>query len=214
MSEFRYRDVPSSQESNEAEPGPQTEVVVHFLRHEDKESKPPEGGTEPDIELTTVGRRHALETAREKPAGIGIAAGSERVRSGHTALLRLEGAKGFLTEEMTAAEAKAAVDAELKVGSKLTQLPELTFAYQGSPEYNEQFMAQFKGGHALEFILHNRVCRIPARPPTTPRSSPANGACPGRSTASSARTRRSMRQPATASSGTSVRTRPSLNRSI
>ncbi len=100
-----------------------------------------------------LGKQRALDMAKTKPAGIGIAAGSPRIRSAHTALLRLAGENDALHAEMSFEEARAVVDAELKLGSKVMIRPELTFDLEGSPEYKEKFLAAYKSGHGLEFVL-------------------------------------------------------------
>lgn len=141
--------------SLEEEPSQTSRVMLHFLRHEAKAAAAP-GQHDRTAELTEAGRAAALERAKQEPANpqVGWAAGSERIRSAHTALLRLMGNSAELTPEMNFEEARAEVEKELKVGKKVTTLPELNFDWDGTPEYNAASMAAYKGGSGLKWILN------------------------------------------------------------
>jgi hypothetical protein len=150
----KYREVPRAPEYKEEEKRPETKVVLHFLRHEEKEAAKP-GQPDIEVELTKKGREAAIKKGKEKPAQleVSLAAGSPRIRSAHTALLQMGGATERFTPEMSFAEAKAEAEKELKYGEKVIHLPELNFYNEGNKEYAVKFSQNYKGGRGLEFLL-------------------------------------------------------------
>jgi len=149
-----YREVPQAPEFREGEKVPETEVVLHFMRHEEKGKAGP-GQTDLEVELTTKGREKAIAKGKEKPGkpAVAWAAGSPRIRSAHTALLQMMGATERMTPEMNFAEAKAEAEKELKYGEKVTALPELNFYWEGTPEFNAEGLKEYKAGHGLEWLI-------------------------------------------------------------
>lgn len=155
----QYREVPSGPEIKEGEKVPETKVVLHFLRHEEKGKAEPEQ-SDFAVELTPKGREKAIQKGKEKPAQLGVswAAGSPRIRSAHTALLRMMAGEEILTPEMGFEEAKAEVEKWLKekgvkYGKKLAILPELGFYIEAEPEYKQKTIEAFDAGRGLEFVL-------------------------------------------------------------
>jgi hypothetical protein len=150
----RYREVPQAPEFKEGEKIPETKVVLHFLRHEEKEPAKP-GQPDVEAELTLTGKKKAIQQGKEKPAKpqVAWAAGSPRIRSAHTVLLRMMAGKESITQEMTFVEAKAEAERELKYGKKVTSLSELNFYWEGTPEFNKTGMEAYKAGHGLEWLL-------------------------------------------------------------
>ena len=152
----RYREV-SRTEVKEGQEMPETSVVLHFLRHEEKEASKP-GQPDKEVELTQKGRAKALATGKAKPAQTEVSwvGGSERIRSAHTALLRMAGgaSKNVPSSEMDFATAKATVEEGMKVGEKVRHLPELNFYSGGTPGFDSKFMGEYKAGRGLAFFLN------------------------------------------------------------
>ncbi len=161
MSEY-YR-VPKTRVENEFTP--ESKVILHFFRHEAK-GKAAEGQQDKDVELKPEGRVNALAQKKGKPAAhpeVSWAAGSERIRSAHTALLRMaSGHAKNLTAEMTFPEAVAEVQKELKAagGSKAKEekkvgvRPELNFIWDETSGFKKVGDAADEQGRALSFILN------------------------------------------------------------
>lgn len=150
----KYHEVPNASEIKEKEKVPETKVILHFFRHEEKEGDGP-GHTGIEVALTKRGKENAIQKGKEKPAQpqVALAAGSPRIRTAHTALLRMMADKGTITSEMTFAEAEAEVKKELKYGKKVIQLPELDWYWEGTPEFQSIGVKAFREGHGLEFLL-------------------------------------------------------------
>ncbi|MDO8581667.1 MAG: hypothetical protein Q7S16_02215 [bacterium] len=158
----RYREMPKQREMKEGVP--ETKVVLHFLRHEEGEPER-EGLRNQDRELLPEARVRALERGKERVTHpeVSWAAGSERIRSAHTALLRMMSGKAAVTSEMTFEEATAEVQRELKElgGSKAKEekkvgiRPELDYYFEGTPEFKKQSADRYKDGHGLEFFLED-----------------------------------------------------------
>lgn len=154
-----YRGVPEAPKLKEGERVPQTEVVLHFLRHEEKETATP-GQPDRTVELTKKGREKAIAKGRAEPATpeISWAAGSERVRAAQTALLRMVADKdkdtGRFTPDMSFVESADLANRELKVGKKVTHLPELNFYWEGTDGMKTEGMGAYKQGHGLEFLAN------------------------------------------------------------
>ena len=170
---FKYRRIPenpSSVDANrndevqelgesgkEKELGERTCITLHFFRH-GKKGKKEVGAPDEPVELTEQGRAEALATGREHPANTEVAwaAGSPRIRSAHTALLRLIGARQDIAEkikDMSYADAKKEIKKMLKAGEKVATLPELNFVTDGTPEFSNAFEHAYETGHALEFMV-------------------------------------------------------------
>ncbi len=150
----KYREVPRGPEFKEGEERPETKVILHFIRHEEKEKRA-EGQPDAEVELTKKGREKVIERGKKEPAQPEVAwsAGSELIRSAHTALLRMAAANAELTPEMNFEEARKMVEKELKYGKKLACLPELRFYWDGTPEFGEKGDEAFDEGRGLEFLL-------------------------------------------------------------
>ncbi|MDP3964067.1 MAG: hypothetical protein Q8Q20_00185 [bacterium] len=149
----RYREVPISPEMREGEDMPESKVVLHFFRHDRKENSRPEQDDK-DVELTIEGRSNALQMGKLFPSKIETswAAGSERIRSAHTALNRMAAQTGLLTPRMSYEQASRIVNEELKVGKKVTMLPELGFSYE--EKFYETVSERIRQGHFLEFVAN------------------------------------------------------------
>ncbi|KKU48032.1 hypothetical protein A2936_00130 [Candidatus Uhrbacteria bacterium RIFCSPLOWO2_01_FULL_47_25] len=139
---------------------PETRVILHFLRHEDKETVVEKPDT--DIELKESGRVAAFERGLKEPAHLEVswAAGSNRIRALHTALLRMAAGTGSVTAEMSYAEAKASVEAEMKYGEKVVSMPELNFNFSGSKAFEAEAMGSYKAGRGLEYLLRDSDRRV------------------------------------------------------
>lgn len=150
----RYHEVPSAPEYKEEEKRPETKVILYFLRHEKRAPAMP-GQPDVELELLPEARAAAIKRGKEKPAQpeVAYAAGSPRIRSAHTALLRMMAGKETITQEMTFAQAKAEAEKELKYGKKVIHLPELDFNWGTVPEIQKRGPEAFKAGRALEFLL-------------------------------------------------------------
>lgn len=151
---MRYREIPKPREIKETG-GVETKIILHFLRHEEKETTKP-GQSDIDVELTQKGKEAAIAKGKEKPAqpSVSWAAGSPRLRAAHTALLRMMAGEGKISSEMTFAEARDQANRELKYGKKVTHLPELNFYWEGTTEFQQIGMAAYKAGRGLEWLLN------------------------------------------------------------
>lgn len=153
----KYREAPMTapDTQKEGENRPETQIILHFMRHDEKEAAQP-GQSDLTVELTQKGRAAVIKRGQEKPGQpmVAWAAGSPRIRAAHTALLRMGGATGRFTPEMNFAEAKAEAEKELKYGKKVVRLPELNLYWEGTPEFSKKGMEAYKTGRGLDFILH------------------------------------------------------------
>ncbi len=150
-----YREIPTSPEVKEQEIRPETRVILHFMRHQEKDKALP-GQSDKDIQLTKAGKQAAINKSlklKSKPE-VAWAAGSDRVRSGHTALLQMAGEKAGLTADMSYDEAKAQIEKEMSYGEKVVILPELNFMWEGNEKFKHAAHQAFSEGRALEFILN------------------------------------------------------------
>lgn len=150
----KYYEVPMAPEFKEKEKIPETKVILHFFRHEEKEADKP-GQTGIEVELTKRGKERAIQKGKEKPAQpqVAWAAGSPRIRAAHAALLKMMASKETITPEMDFAQAKAEAEKELKYGKKVSHLPELDFYWEGTPEFQSVSIQAFRAGRGLEFFL-------------------------------------------------------------
>lgn len=146
---FKYEE--STKEKIEKEKMPETRVVLHFLRHEQQTRSK----SYPDTKLTIKGRRRAIEKGKKESVqeDVAWAAGSERVRSAHTALLRMVAGKEGISDKMKFDEVKDVVEKELKYGKKVTQLPELDYYWEGTPEFEQAARKNFDNGRILDFLF-------------------------------------------------------------
>lgn len=151
----KYREISGGPEIKEKEKRPETKVILHFLRHQEKEKALP-GQANRDIQLTKAGKEAALERSKIEKVNpeVSWAAGSDRVRSGHTALLQMAGEEAGLTSDMNYDQAKAEVEKEISYGEKVATLPELNFMWEGTDGFKQKSYQAYKDGRALEFIAN------------------------------------------------------------
>jgi len=151
---MKFREVPISPEAREGGETPETKVVLHFFRHEKKGPKEEDDRNTP---LSEEGSKDALARGVQEPAQmeVALAGGSPRYRSAHTALDRMVANEGAVTPDMTYDEAKAVVEKDMKVGSKVMLLPELNFEHTGTEGFKDKFIGSINEGRYLEFLYED-----------------------------------------------------------
>lgn len=133
-------------------------IVLHFLRHGEKESV--RGKPDEEIELTPGGRAQAKGGAKDSDVTQSLAFSSGRNRTIATAGFAMAGAvPDILTGEETADELKQKLDEllepneRLRKGSKLRVDSRLDFSGDFSTDFGKRAMDAFKKGEYLKFLL-------------------------------------------------------------
>jgi len=131
-------------------------VLLHFIRHGEKESDPNKKGDEQL--LTAAGRRQGLETGLKGPEAkpSAVAFGSDILRAQEMAGFDLAGAKrrDDITGEESLEELREKLNQDLNVGSKLAVDARLGFVFK-SPDFKKDVGAAYKEGQGLKFMVEN-----------------------------------------------------------
>lgn len=159
MSERRSIDIGSDQEQAENLASPEeaekytSRVLLHFIRHGEKESDP--NKLNRDLLLTPKGRQQGLEKGlsglKAKPSA--MAFGSSMLRAQEMAGLQLAGAqrRDDITGEESFDELRAKVN-EGVWGTKFASDPRLSFHFD-TPEFEAAAVAAYKKGRSLKFTV-------------------------------------------------------------
>ena len=150
----KFREIPTYPEMKEEEKRPETKVILHFMRHQEKDKSLP-GQSNRNIQLTKRGRQSAINKSLDSKTEpeVSWAAGSDRVRSGHTALLQMASEKAGFTADMSYNEAKAEIEKEMSYGEKVITLPELDFMWEGTEGFKKAGYQAYKEGRVLDFLV-------------------------------------------------------------
>jgi hypothetical protein len=127
-------------------------IVLHFFRHDEKESD--KSKTDEEIRLTSAGREHAISLSNpETNLEQSLAFGSPRKRTQETAGLVMAGHQDDITGEETLEELKEKLNKDLGYGSKLHTDSRLDFKLNESGEYLEEGLLAFKEGRFLKWLV-------------------------------------------------------------
>ncbi len=131
-------------------------VLLHFLRHGEKESVA--GRKNEEQLLTATGRQQGLEAGLSGPEAkpSAVAFGSDIPRAQEMAGFDLAGAqrRGDITGNETLEELRVKLDQDLKLGTKLAVDPRLGFHYD-NPGLKERVSQAYKDSRGLDFMVHN-----------------------------------------------------------
>lgn len=131
----------------------QTEIVLHFFRHSEKESD--KNKSDKEINLTFTGRKMAIENSSpDTDIGQSVAFGSPKKRTQETALYHMLGIEDDVDGIDTFDELKEKVNQELKIGSKVGIDKNLDFPDIESSQYKQMVYDAFNDGSYISFLVH------------------------------------------------------------
>lgn len=121
----------------------------------------PEEGGEYQTRLTPEGRGHATEVGRGKNSQPenAVAVGSPRVRSTETAIRHMAAGRDEITDDMSLEEMREVIGREVNAKGRGKRKKKeivderLNFITDGTPEYHEEFMGEYKKGEGLVYTV-------------------------------------------------------------
>lgn len=120
-------------------------IYLEFFRHNEKEKTQP-GQADQDVALTEKGRKHAISLSKTEDISQVVAFGSLFRRTKEAAALRMAGKAMSLTGSESLEDVQKIVDAEIKVGTKISADPRLGFDIDKGTPYGQEAYAAFGRG--------------------------------------------------------------------